>query len=323
MCAHTIADRYTLLRTVEGGNVSQVYRAIDTQLDQPVALKVLRDEATHDRVKRLQMVQEARAGAMIDHPRVVPIFDLGSDDGELYLVMPWIDGRTLQERLKQESVLEVDEALPIIQDVLAGLDAMHRLGWIHADLKPQNIILAEDGHATIVDLGCVWRKGESCPTADTFVVGSPASMPPEQIRGEDLSPATDVYAAGVMLFRMLTGRLPFQAATAQGMLTQQLHVRAPTPRLINPLISRDLEAALLRSLQKDPEDRFSSAEEMAQALQTAAEAPIQLAVESVEAVASEESSEERPRRGLRWFAGRGKRPLPMEQRTPVAAFSLR
>jgi serine/threonine-protein kinase len=146
---------------------------------------------------------------------------------------------------------------------------MHRSGWIHADIKPENVLLGANHHVTIIDLGSVWRGGEPHPSLAGIVIGSPAYMAPEQIRGEDLSPATDLYAAGITLYRMLTGKLPFRKATGQEVLPQQLHEWPEPPSALNPQIPSDVDAVLLRALEKQPAERFSSAAEMAEAFEVA------------------------------------------------------
>jgi serine/threonine-protein kinase len=264
-----VANRYMPISRAERGSLSYVYRACDVESDQIVAVKVLQDRFAHDGLMRSQFVQEARAGAAIQDRHVVSVSDLGSHEGRLFLVMPWIAGETLKAMLLKRGTLDLGGALRIALDLLSGLATMHRSGWIHADIKPENVLLGANHHVTIIDLGSVWRGGEPHPSLAGIVIGSPAYMAPEQIRGEDLSPATDLYAAGITLYRMLTGKLPFRKATGQEVLPQQLHEWPEPPSALNPQIPSDVDAVLLRALEKQPAERFSSAAEMAEAFEVA------------------------------------------------------
>jgi serine/threonine-protein kinase len=271
---HLIANRYALLDRAERGSLSYVYRARDVESDRIVALKVLQDRFAEDRLMRSQFVQGARAGAAIHDPHVVSVSDLGSHEGRLFLVMPWIDGTTLKAMLRERRTLPLEEALAVTHDMLSGLSAMHRVGWIHADIKPENVLLDAEHRATIIDLGSAWRRGESHPSSSSFVIGSPSYMAPEQIRGGDLCPATDLYAVGIVLYRMLTGQLPFRKANWEEVLSQQMHELPEPPSALNSQIPSGLEGSILRALQKEPKERFTTAEEMAEAFEVATIAPV-------------------------------------------------
>ena len=233
-----------------------VYRARDTRLDREVALKCLQPQLTEDEDARRRFIREAKAASALDHPNICTIHAIDETaDGELYIAMALYDGETLKKRI-QRGPLEVEEALEIAIQVARGLEAAHEAGIVHRDIKPANLMIRSDGLVKILDFGVV--KLDDATTIGPGMVGTLAYMSPEQIAGDDVDARTDVWALGVVLYEMLTGERPFGG---QGVLAQVL-TRAPQRVIaVRPDAPAEVEAAVLRAMQKDPGARFSSARE--------------------------------------------------------------
>ena len=210
--------RYDILGRLGAGGMGTVYKAHDPHLSRTVALKIPRiDTVSHDRAKRLERFQrEARSAAQVYHPHVCPIYDVGIHDGQPFVVMAYVEGQSLAERLAQQGRFDdVGEAVTLIRQLLDALAAVHEHGIIHRDLKPSNVLLDSGGRAVLTDFGLARLEQESERlTSDGVVVGTPAYMAPEQAGGqpERTGPWTDLYSVGIVFFEMLTGQLPFTGA---------------------------------------------------------------------------------------------------------------
>jgi serine/threonine-protein kinase len=262
-----IAGRYRLGAQLGAGGMARVVAAHDLRLDRPVAIK-LAPASGIDRAGRERFVREARSSARFSHLNAVAVFDAGEADGYLYLVMELVDGPSVAARLAEHGPLDVDEALTITSAVLAALGAAHAAGIVHRDVKPGNILLGSGGAVKLADFGIAKRLGDLSAdlTGTGQFIGTPKYLAPEQVVGEPVTAATDLYAVGVVLFEMLAGHPPFEGDTP--IATAIAHRDAPIPdvRRIRPDVPGHVAAALTRAMAKDPADRFGSAEQMAAAL---------------------------------------------------------
>ena len=267
----TLEGKYEILSEVARGGMGIVYRGIDQSLGRPVAIKVLfkRYNSDNESVERFR--REARAMASLDHPNIVPVYAIGNEYGVHYFVMKFLTGWTVSERLKRHRLgladaFEIDEVRDILVQLCHGLDHAHRRSLIHRDIKPGNIMIAPDGHTSIMDFGIVKESDNDTLTKTGIVFGTPDYMAPEHAQGQPPSPETDLYSLGIVAYEMLTGEQPFRGGTPFSLVLK--HIKEPPP----PLIKRrkDLDQAfqdvIFKSLEKKPEDRYSSAQQMAEAL---------------------------------------------------------
>ncbi|HET9383151.1 MAG TPA: serine/threonine-protein kinase [Streptomyces sp.] len=254
-----LADRYRLDELLGRGSVGEVWRAADQTLSRPVAVKLLRtDEATD--VERFRM--EALTTARLNHPHVVSVYDFGSDQGQLYLVMECIDGWSLAQERSLRGVLPPDEAAALAAQVAVGLSAAHRHGVIHRDIKPANVMLTADRTAKITDFGIARFADEAdCSlTATGKIVGTADYLAPERALGRSAQPAADVYSLGCVLYHLLTGQVPFQGATSLAVVRQHVTAVPVPPARLRPEIPRQLSDYVLRLLAKNPAHRPAAAE---------------------------------------------------------------
>lgn len=263
-------SRYRLEDRLGSGGMSDVYRAHDLMLERTVAVKLLHEDLSRNSSFRELFRQEARSAANLSHPSIVTIHDFGLDGGKLFLVMEYIDGADLKSILHHRGRLKVDEALPLLIQACAGLGYAHRVGLIHCDVKPHNMIVASDSQLKITDFGIARALTSLRSGSPSDVIwGSPQYFSPEQASGQVLTPATDVYSLGVVMYEMLTGRLPFEAPTASEL--SRLHRTAipPSPRLLNPEIPPVIENILMKVLVKEPSARYRTADQFGRVLMSA------------------------------------------------------
>lgn len=262
-----LEGRYELIRQIGEGGFSRAYLAYDLRLGRNVVAKILRSELTSDPASRQRFEREARIAASVSGTNIVDIYDYGPVDGQPVIVSQWIEGVDLSKVVRKNRGLRAEDAIGIMLDVLAGLETLHRSGVQHRDIKPQNILLPKwDAPAKLTDFGISRAQSDPKLTEPGQVLGSPAYMSPEQIEGMELTAATDIYSASVVLFELMTGSVPFQGETASQIMLQHLASSPPPPRMLNPDIPAELERAILTGLSKPPEARFSTASEMADAL---------------------------------------------------------
>jgi len=257
--------QYELRGVIRHGGMSTVYKAYQPALQRLVAVKVLAFPGDPEFVARFQ--REAYAVAALQHPNIVQIYDYGEHDGQVYLVVQYVeDGRTLADLLGRP--LAPQRALVVMEQVLAALGHAHERGIVHRDVKPSNVLLASPTWAMLADFGIAKLLLEAAPklTATNLVVGTAAYMAPEQAFGLPLDQRTDLYAAGVVLYELLTGRVPFAADTPVALLLQHAYQPVPPLRDLNPALPATLEAVLARALAKDPAARYQDAQVMAQAM---------------------------------------------------------
>jgi len=260
---------YELIEELGRGGMGVVYRARQLSLPREVAIKMMRLDRLDSATDRERFRAEAEAIARLDHPGIVPVYEVGEVDGQPYFSMKYVRGRTLADRL-QEGPLAPREAARILAGVARAIDAAHRCGVLHRDLKPSNILLDENGEPLVTDFGLAkLLSGSVDLTHSGAILGTPAYVAPEQAaggRGEN-GPASDVYSLGSILYHMLTGRPPFQAAEVVDVLLMVLEQDPVPPRVLNPLVDRDLEMITLRCLQKPPDLRYASAASLADDLE--------------------------------------------------------
>lgn len=260
-------NRYQLEGRIGSGGMAEVYRARDQMLERTVAIKLLREDFSQDSAFRERFRQEAKAAANLSHPNIVTVHDFGFDEKQIFIVMEYIPGTDLKTILENRGSLGIDETLSLIIQACAGIGYAHRVGLIHCDVKPHNMIVTPDQRLKVTDFGIARALASIHPQEVNHTVwGSPQYFSPEQAAGLPPSPASDVYGLGVVLYEMLTGRLPFIANSASEL--SYLHrTAAPTPpSQINPLIPPALEQACLKVLAKEPSLRYRTADQFGRVL---------------------------------------------------------
>ena len=268
MAPETIG-RYQIKKELGRGGMATVYRAYDPSFERDVAIKVLPQAFLHDELFRARFEREAKTVAALEHSAIVPVYDFGEQDGQPYIVMRMMPGGDLNDKLK-EGPLSVEEAAEIVIHLASGLEAAHSRGIVHRDLKPGNILFDSYGNALLSDFGIARLTQGSQTLTGENIIGTPAYMSPEQVQGDkELDGRSDLYALGILFYQMLVGDTPYQATTPAKVMMK--HVLEPVPSLaqIKPDLSPLMENWLQRALAKDPDERFSSASEMAEALQAA------------------------------------------------------
>jgi serine/threonine-protein kinase len=264
-----LGGRYEILRRIGSGGMAYVLRARDINLQREVAIKVMRTNLVEKPGFQARFLQEARSAANLSHPNIVTVHDFGKDGSRLFIVMEYVEGTDLKTMVDRQGPLSVNETLALMIQVCAGVGYAHRAGLVHCDLKPQNILVSPDGRAKITDFGIAVAFASIQPdTTSDLVWGSPHYFAPEQATGSPPSPATDVYALGVVLFEMLTGHLPFEADDM--MVLAEMHRAAPppSPREYVPDLPEALEQIVLKVLSKEPSARYRTADQLGRVLTT-------------------------------------------------------
>ena len=302
----TVVDgRYRVLRRLGSGGMADVWLAEDTHLQREVALKVLHRRYAQDREFVERFRREAEHAAGLQHPHIVSVYDRGEAEGTYYIAMQYVDGPTLKQMI--ESGLTIEQGVALIRQVLDAARFAHRHGIVHRDFKPQNVIVDSEGKAIVTDFG-IARAGVSEITATGSVMGTPHYLSPEQAQGMEVTSVSDLYSVGVLLYEVLTGRVPFEGESAVAVAMKQVSQMPQRPSSINPRVSPALDAVVMRALEKDPGQRFQSADAFIAAIDqamrepgvgqgTAAFAPLPPVV----AVVEEEPEEEEPDKGRRWL----------------------
>jgi serine/threonine-protein kinase len=257
---------YKILDKLGQGGMGIVYKGLHSQLDQLVAIKVLSPQYAHDPSMRERFIAEAKLQARLTHPHVVNIYNYLEDADNLFLIMEYINGPTLERRLAMEGRFPEQEAISTCQDVLAALSFMHAQAAIHRDIKPANIMFTATGMVKMVDFGIAKLVGEEGLTRAGMRIGTLWYMSPERIQGESASIASDLYALGVTLYQMATGKFPFKGDSEYSIMRGHLEAPPIPPWEVNSLTSQEFGQVILKSLEKNPRQRYQSAREFADAL---------------------------------------------------------
>jgi beta-lactam-binding protein with PASTA domain len=257
----TFDKRYVIKRKLGSGGMADVYLAEDQELGRRVALKLLDDRHASDEQFVERFRREAQSAAGLNHPNIVSIFDRGRAEGTYYIAMEYLDGRTLKELLVRNGPTPIPIAIDYARQILGALAFAHRNGIIHRDIKPHNIVVGGDGRLKVTDFG-IARSGASQMTEAGSIVGTAQYLSPEQARGAPVDPRSDLYSLGIVLYEMLTGKVPFTGDTPVEIAMKHLSQIPEPPSSLRPEVPHDLDAVVLRALAKDPEQRYGSSEEM-------------------------------------------------------------
>lgn len=273
MQSRTLNGRYRLDEMIGEGGMAVVYRGYDLVLGRVVAVKVLREQYGNDRNFLLRFNREAQSAAKLSHPHIANVYDVGHDGDTHYIVMEYVNGPNLKDLIRRQGPFTVDGAAFVLRQVAEALDAAHRHGLVHRDIKPQNILVDENGQAKVVDFGIAKGLTDTNLTETGTGMGTVHYVSPEQARGERATPASDIYSTGVVLYEMLTKELPFDADTPVGVAMQHVSAAPPSPIEFNHSIPPEVEAIVMRALAKDPAERFPTAMALAAALDHWEEGP--------------------------------------------------
>jgi eukaryotic-like serine/threonine-protein kinase len=273
MEAGTLSGRYETGERLGSGGMSNVYKATDRILERTVAVKILAEHLSDDERFVARFRREALAVAKLIHPNIVQVYDTGIDEGRHYIVMEYVEGRSGAQILQRHGPVTAEVAAEIGAQACAGLDYAHRRGIIHRDVKPGNLMVVggpvgggEEMTVKLTDFGIARAIEQTRITQVGSVVGTAAYLAPEQVRGEEATPATDVYALGVVLYQFLTGRLPYEGSSLAELAVRQQNERPLPPSAYDGEVPEPLSAAVLRALEGDPNRRYASAEELATGL---------------------------------------------------------
>jgi serine/threonine-protein kinase len=257
----TFDRRYVIRRKLGSGGMADVYLAEDQELGRRVALKLLDERHASDEQFVERFRREAQSAAGLNHPNIVSIFDRGLAEGTYYIAMEYLDGRTLKELLVRNGPTPVPIAIDYARQILGALSFAHRHGIVHRDIKPHNIVVGGDGRLKVTDFG-IARSGASQMTEAGSIVGTAQYLSPEQARGAPVDPRSDIYSLGIVLYEMLTGKVPFTGDTPVEIAMKHLSQVPDPPSKLRPQVPHDLDAIVMRALAKDPDQRYASAEEM-------------------------------------------------------------
>ena len=254
--------RYQLQGRLGAGGMATVYLAEDTSLHRKVAIKVLAERYAEDEQFVERFRREAQSAAGLNHPNIVAIYDRGVAEGTYYIAMEYLDGPTLKDVIDERGGLEPNRAIGFATQILAALRFAHNHGVVHRDIKPHNVVVSPDGRLKVTDFG-IARAGASQMTEVGSIVGTAQYLSPEQARGEVVGPPSDLYSVGIVLYEMLTGRVPFEGDSAVAIAMKHLSEEPVPPSVYAPGTPPALEQVVLRALAKDAGDRYQTAEEMA------------------------------------------------------------
>ena len=263
-----IAKRYMIVKHIGQGGMADVYVAVDTLLNREVAVKVLRGELSNDPVALLRFQREANASTALSHPNIVDIYDVGEENGYHYIVMEYVRGKDLKQLIAQRGALCKEEAVSIMKQLVSAVAEAHRHNIIHRDIKPQNVLVKDDGTIKVVDFGIALAQDALQLTQSDSVMGSVHYLAPEVARGEAATPQSDIYALGIVFYELLSGEVPFHGDQAVQVAMMHMREEIPSVCALNPLIPQSVENIIIRSTAKNRNLRYSSCEQMLQDLMT-------------------------------------------------------
>ena len=257
-----INDRYQIVRMIGEGGMANVYLAYDTILDRNVAVKILRGDLSGDEkfVRRFQ--REAISASSLSHPNIVEMYDVGEDDGKYFIVMEYVDGKTLKSLVKKRGALTLPEVMDIMKQLTSAIACAHDSYIIHRDIKPQNVMILEDGRVKITDFGIAMALNSHELTQTNSVMGSVHYLPPEQANGTGSTIKSDIYSLGILMYELLTGKLPFKGENAVEIAIKQMKEPIPSVRNLNPEIPQSVENIILKACAKNPKNRYENIGEM-------------------------------------------------------------
>ncbi len=268
MIGHELGGRYEIIERIGGGGMALVYKAHDILLGRNVAIKVLRQQFVHDEEFIRRFRREAQSAASLSHPNVVSIYDVGQEDEIHYIVMEYIEGFNLNEIIKERAPLQVEESVRIASQICDALDHAHQNQIIHRDIKPHNILIGRNGRVKVTDFGIARAVTSTTITQTGSVIGSVHYFSPEHAKGVNTGEKSDLYSLGIVLYQMLTATLPFLGESPISVALKHLQEDFDDPRDTNPLIPQSVENVILRSMRKNPQERYQSAKEMLKELET-------------------------------------------------------
>ena len=263
-----IDNRYKIVKSIGEGGMANVYLAWDTILEREVAVKVLRGDLAEDEkfIRRFQ--REANSASSLRHPNIVEMYDVGEDNGKYFIVMEFVDGMTLKSLIKKRGALNLNEAIDIMLQLASGIACAHDSFIIHRDIKPQNVLILEDGRVKITDFGIAMALNSNELTQTNSVMGSVHYLPPEQASGSGSTIKSDIYSLGILMFELLTGKVPFKGDNAVEIAIKHMRDQIPSVCNINPSIPQSVENIILKACAKNPKNRYDSAAEMYEDLKT-------------------------------------------------------
>ena len=266
-----INDRYQIIRSIGEGGMANVYLAYDTILDRNVAVKILRGDLANDEkfVRRFQ--REATNASSLMHPNIVEMYDVGEDNGKYFIVMEYIEGQTLKSLIKKRGALTLSEVIDIMLQLTSGIECAHEKYIIHRDIKPQNVLILDDGRVKITDFGIAVALNSNELTQTNSVMGSVHYLPPEQANGSTATIKSDIYSLGILMYELLVGSLPFKGENAVEIAIKQMREPIPSVCEINPDIPQSVENIILKAAAKNPKNRYDSVKEMHEDLKTCLE----------------------------------------------------
>lgn len=262
-----IADRYLIIRQIASGGMATVYLAHDQRLDRPIALKIVHPHLSQDQEFKDKFIQEAKISARLSHSNLVNVYDQGQDQGRVYLAMEFVPGITLRDGLRDMGALTAIQALELYEQLLAGLAAAHKAGILHRDLKPENVLLADDGRVKLADFGLARKIADQTQAGN--LIGTVAYLSPELINQGQVDARSDVYAAGVMLFELVTGQQPFQGEQAVEVAMQHANAAVPAPSKINADVPEVIDDLVMWATEREPANRPADAGELLAAVKQA------------------------------------------------------
>lgn len=261
-----LSGRYKLLHPIGSGGMAVVYKALDEMLERTVSVKILREDYSGDRDFRDRFRQEAKAAANLSHPNIVTVYDFGFDDNKVFIVFEYVDGDDLKTLIRNRR-FSLDDTVGLMAQACAGIGYAHRAGLVHCDVKPHNMLVSNDFRLKVTDFGIARALATIHPEEQSDIVwGSPHYFSPEQAAGGAPSPASDVYALGIILYEMLTGRLPFEASDSSELARMHRNEIPLPPSRLNPTIPEALEEITLKVLSKEPAARYRTADQLGRVL---------------------------------------------------------
>lgn len=264
-----ISGRYQILRAIGGGGMANVYLAEDMILDREVAIKILRFDFASDDDFIRRFRREAQSAASLDHPNIVSIYDVGEEDDIYYIVMEYVEGMTLKEYIHANGPLHPKEAVRIMEQVVAAMEEAHAKQLVHRDIKPHNILIDNLGNIKVTDFGIAMALSSATITHTNSVLGSVHYLSPEQARGGLATKKSDIYSLGIVLYELISGRMPFEGESAVSVALKHLQSEPPSVRRWNPSVPQSVENIILKAMAKDPFYRYEDASEMQKDLKTA------------------------------------------------------